>query len=56
MELPLPFRADLEPTLELCSRIRLSHCAAPRPPHMRARSSAVVYIFRDAIVVRGGRH
>ena len=25
--------SSLEPTLELRSRVRRSHCAAPRPPH-----------------------
>ena len=51
-----PFRADLELTLVLRSRVRCLHCAAPQPRHKRARSSAVSSVFRDAIVVRGGRH
>ena len=48
--------SSLEPTLELRSRVRRSHCAASRPPHTRARLSAAANVFRDAIVARGGRH
>ena len=50
-----PFRADLDLTLELRNRVCRSHCATPRPPHTRARSSTAAKAFRDAIVVRGGR-
>ena len=51
-----PFRADLGLTLELHSRVRRSHCAAPRSPQARGRSSSATNVFRDAIFVRGGRY
>ena len=53
--LQTPFLADLELTLELRSRVRRTHYAAPRPPRTRARSSAAAKAFRYTIVVHGGR-
>ena len=49
------FSVDDELALELRSRVRRLHCAAPRPFHTRARLSAAAKAFRCTIAVRGGR-